>query len=151
MFQRVLIAFDHSPQATLALKVARTHFPDAERRLLTVVEESDLPRHVPNLIPTSAAAQALDALKEVTLPQESSRVVIGRRASTLLRAAEAYGADLLVIGTHGRQGLNRWLSGSVAEEVVRNAGMPVLVIREASVTEDEVREGWTEPQALPVG
>jgi nucleotide-binding universal stress UspA family protein len=87
----------------------------------------------------------------VTLPQESSRVVIGRRASTLLLAAEAYGADLLVIGTHGRQGLNRWLSGSVAEDVVRNAGMPVLVIREASVTGDEVQPEWPERKASPVG
>lgn len=151
MFHRVLIAFDHSPQAILALKVARTHFPEAERRLLTVVEESDLPRNVPNLVPTSAAAQALDDLKEVTWPQESSRVVIGRRASTLLRAARAFEADLLVIGTHGRQGLNRWLSGSVAEEVVRKASMPVLVIREASVTGDGPDGEVPQPAASPVG
>lgn len=156
MFRRVLIAFDHSPQAILALKVARTHFPEAERRLLTVVEESDLPRNVPNLVPTSAAAQtsaaqALDDLKEVTWPQESSRVVIGRRASTLLRAARAFEADLLVIGTHGRQGLNRWLSGSVAEEVVRKASMPVLVIREASVTGDGPDGEVPQPAASPVG
>lgn len=151
MFHRVLIAFDHSPQSILALKVARTHFPEAERRLLTVVEESDLPRNVPNLVPTSAAAQALDDLKEVTWPQESSRVVIGRRASTLLRAARAFEADLLVIGTHGRQGLNRWLSGSVAEEVVRKASLPVLVIREASVTEDGPDSEMPQTAASPVG
>ena len=38
-------------------------------------------------------------------------------------------ADLIVIGTHGRSGLSRLLLGSVAEEVVRGASVPVLLVR----------------------
>lgn len=41
-------------------------------------------------------------------------------------------ADLLVLGTHGRRGFHRFLIGSVAEEVVRAATIPVLLIRDAS-------------------
>lgn len=136
MFQRIMIAMDSSPQATLALKVARAHFPDAERRLLTVLDERTLPLPSPEQPARTRQeliAEAQTALLALTLTQESCRTVVGERVPTLLKAAHAFGADLLVIGTHGRRGLNRWLSGSVAEEVIRKAGLPVLVIREASV------------------
>lgn len=136
MFQRIMIAMDSSPQATLALKVARAHFPDSERRLLTVLDERTLPLPSPEQPARTREeliAEAQTALLALTLTQESCKTVVGERVPTLLKAAHAFGADLLVIGTHGRRGLNRWLSGSVAEEVIRKAGLPVLVIREASV------------------
>lgn len=44
-------------------------------------------------------------------------------------AARELGAELLIIGTHGRTGLNRVLIGSVAERVVRHAPCPVLTVR----------------------
>lgn len=44
-------------------------------------------------------------------------------------AAERTHADLIVIGTHGRSGLGRWLLGSVAERVLRTAEVPVLTVR----------------------
>jgi nucleotide-binding universal stress UspA family protein len=47
----------------------------------------------------------------------------------LIEAAESYQADLLVLGTHGRRGMNRFLLGSVAEETVRRAEIPVLLVR----------------------
>ncbi|WP_245803764.1 universal stress protein [Elizabethkingia occulta] len=37
-------------------------------------------------------------------------------------------ADLLIVGTHGRTGLDHWITGSVAEHVIRHATIPVLVI-----------------------
>lgn len=43
--------------------------------------------------------------------------------------ALGWGADLMVIGTHGRTGLTRLLLGSVAEGIVREASIPVLLIR----------------------
>jgi len=43
--------------------------------------------------------------------------------------ADEIGADLLVMGTHGRTGLDRYLLGSVTEKVVRTADVPVLTIR----------------------
>ncbi|MDF3071389.1 MAG: universal stress family protein [Polyangiaceae bacterium] len=47
----------------------------------------------------------------------------------ILHRAEAWGAELIALGTHGRSGLRRWLLGSVADQVVRSAHCPVLVAR----------------------
>ena len=49
-------------------------------------------------------------------------------AEAILRYAEEHDIDLVVMGTHGRHGLTRWLMGSVAEEVVRRAPCPVLTV-----------------------
>ena len=45
--------------------------------------------------------------------------------------------DLLVLASHGRGGLQRWLLGSVAEKVIRHARSPVLLIRAKSTDEDD--------------
>jgi nucleotide-binding universal stress UspA family protein len=47
----------------------------------------------------------------------------------IVKEAEAVGAELIVVGSHGRTGLRRALIGSVAERVVRAAHCPVLVYR----------------------
>jgi nucleotide-binding universal stress UspA family protein len=52
----------------------------------------------------------------------ASRVIVGQ--------ARSLDADLIVMTTHGRHGLNRALNGSVTEEVVRNAAVPVLVLHQ---------------------
>lgn len=62
-----------------------------------------------------------------TLPEV--RVVEGRPAETILRTAEASGADLIAMGTHGRSGWNRWMLGSVTERVLRETDLPVLTVR----------------------
>lgn len=48
----------------------------------------------------------------------------------ILKFAKEKGIDLIVIGTHGRKGIDRMLFGSTAERVVRNAECPVLTVRE---------------------
>lgn len=55
-------------------------------------------------------------------------VVAGVPADVVLRAADDVGADLIVLGTHGRTGLKRLLAGSVAEAVLRRARRPVLAL-----------------------
>jgi nucleotide-binding universal stress UspA family protein len=52
----------------------------------------------------------------------------GDVVETILRVAQEKGADLIVIGTHGRKGLDRILFGSVAEGVVKNSSIPVVTI-----------------------
>lgn len=54
---------------------------------------------------------------------------LGDAAATLLQMCVDYEADLLIVGTHGRRGFERWLEGSVAEQVVQQARCPVLVAR----------------------
>jgi nucleotide-binding universal stress UspA family protein/predicted transcriptional regulator len=53
---------------------------------------------------------------------------VGRPAAQILEAAQAHEADVIVMGTHGRSGPARWLLGSVADEVVRHADRPVLLV-----------------------
>lgn len=53
----------------------------------------------------------------------------GEARSTIIDSAAQWGADLIVIGSHGHKGLERLLLGSVAESVVRHATCSVLVIR----------------------
>jgi nucleotide-binding universal stress UspA family protein len=52
----------------------------------------------------------------------------GTPAAGILHEAEALGANLVVIGTHGHSGFERWILGSVTEKVLRKAGCPVLTI-----------------------
>ncbi|KTD57121.1 universal stress protein [Legionella sainthelensi] len=53
----------------------------------------------------------------------------GRVAEIIVEAAKEWPADLLVIGTHGRRGFSRFFLGSVAENIVRIAPTPVLLVR----------------------
>ena len=53
----------------------------------------------------------------------------GDPASQIVRYARESGADLIVMGTHGRTGLERLLMGSVAEKVMREAACSVLVVK----------------------
>ena len=56
----------------------------------------------------------------------------GRIADTIVQEATQWPADLIVIGTHGRRGAGRLLLGSDAEEVLRTAPVPVLLVRETA-------------------
>lgn len=57
------------------------------------------------------------------------KVVSGYPADEILAMSAAEDCDLIVIGTHGRKGLDRLLFGSVAEKVVKSATRPVLTVR----------------------
>ena len=52
-----------------------------------------------------------------------------RISERIIEAAQNWQADLLVLGTHGRQGFSRVLVGSVAEEVIRLTPVPILLVR----------------------
>lgn len=60
----------------------------------------------------------------------TTRVIDGRPVDVILRSIPELHADLLVIGTHGREGLDRRQLGSVAESVLRHAHLPVLTVRQ---------------------
>lgn len=62
----------------------------------------------------------------------TGKVVTGYAAEEILRVAEEEKADLIVMGTHGRKGIDLILFGSVAEKVVKSSTIPVLTIRPSS-------------------
>lgn len=57
-----------------------------------------------------------------------TKVVTGKAADEIVQHARNIGADIIVVGTHGRRGLAHVLLGSVAEQVVRRAACPVLTV-----------------------
>jgi universal stress protein A len=79
-----------------------------------------------------AARRRLDdlarRLRSGTL-QVATEVRSGATAENITQAAVHYGADLVVMGTHGRTGVAHFLVGSMAERVIRTAPCPVLVLR----------------------
>ena len=58
----------------------------------------------------------------------TTEVRTGETAESIAQASRHYGADLVIMGTHGRTGMAHLLAGSIAEKVIRTAPCPVLVV-----------------------
>jgi nucleotide-binding universal stress UspA family protein len=58
-----------------------------------------------------------------------SEVLAGRVAENLIEYARNNGIDLIIMATHGRSGVTRWIMGSVADKLLRTASVPVLMVR----------------------
>jgi len=71
------------------------------------------------------AAQALNVPADTRLVDQPGQ----RLGQTVADEAASWGADLIVVGTHGRRGVGRVLLGSGAEQIVRMATVPVLTVR----------------------
>ena len=77
------------------------------------------------------AKKAMDKICEKELqscPNFQKRVVSGDAVDEILKVIESEGIDLLIMGTHGRKGLEHVIFGSVAENVVKKSPVPVLTI-----------------------
>ena len=77
------------------------------------------------------AEKALDRICEEQLqscPNFQRRIVSGDPAAEILKTIESEGIDLVIMGTHGRKGLEHVIFGSVAENVVKKSLVPVLTI-----------------------
>ena len=76
--------------------------------------------------------QYLDKVK-VTLESKGIKarpqVALGTPAKKIIQAAETEDVDLIIMGTHGRSGISRWIHGSVASKLVEESLHPVLLIR----------------------
>jgi nucleotide-binding universal stress UspA family protein len=146
MYRRILVPVDGSATATLGLRhaVGLAKALGARIRLLTVVNELLIPSvdayapvDLANRIATlkEAGKKVLDAaaafvVENAVEPEEALVETHGEHVSTaILREAKDWGADLIVMGTHGRRGLTRLLLGSDAERVLRDAPAPVLLVR----------------------
>lgn len=81
--------------------------------------------------PDEEISQVLAKLQgRAPIPKEAQRFVpMGDPAPSIAGAARDWAADLVVIGSHGREGVDRVLLGSVAEGVARHAPCPVLIVR----------------------
>ena len=78
----------------------------------------------------SALSKATEYTRRAKLRAETVLLenATGRIATAIVDQAKRWRADLIVMGTHGRRGVNRLLLGSNAELVVRNGAIPVLLV-----------------------
>lgn len=74
--------------------------------------------------------QLLDVVQTDPKVDWSHKLLHGAPAQEIVKYAAEEGADMIVIGSHGRRGLMRMLLGSVAENIVRSAKCPVLTIKQ---------------------
>jgi nucleotide-binding universal stress UspA family protein len=70
--------------------------------------------------------QVATGLKEKGL-LANTIVLTGKPAEEILNYAQSSGVDLIIMSTHGRSGVSRWVLGSVADKVVRHSTVPVLI------------------------
>lgn len=79
----------------------------------------------------TGAEQTMESFVEENFHDVEARgsVTTGYAAEEVLRFAQEQKCDLVIMGTHGRTGIDRILFGSVAEKVVKSAPMPVLTLR----------------------
>ncbi|ELY56661.1 universal stress protein [Natronolimnohabitans innermongolicus] len=138
---RVLVPVDGSKPARSALEYALEQFPDAELTLLYVVDPMvDYSRRRAYPGYTSDDEHTTEREKGEAILESSleaipdDRVVEtalegGPPAQTIVDYADEHEVDTIVLGSHGRDGVSRYLLGSVAETVVRRAGVPVTTVR----------------------
>ena len=137
--QTILHPTDFSESSQHAFETACSLVKDSNTRLIVLhvglPSTAPIPfETVPNpLVP----AESQEFLKgRYTWPQPSDpRIIVEHRVAEgevpheILQLAKALKCDLIVMGTHGRSGLSRFLTGSVAEEVLRKAPCPVLAVK----------------------
>jgi nucleotide-binding universal stress UspA family protein len=140
---KILLAVDDSKFSKAAVQAVIAHHqkPGLEVRVLHAAEPPALlmaPEMAEYIPPQESAeqanaivAKAADELRAAGV-NASTAVLQGDPKSVILDEAAAWSADLIVLGSHGRKALERFLLGSVSEAVVRHAPCSVEVVRLAS-------------------
>jgi len=144
LFNHVLVAHDFSDCAERALDLG-IRMADALGAKLAIVHAWEVPAYVyanaaivPGDVPGDVVSPIVDAANDHlaeavafarrTIPATEGILRQGVAWREILAARDACGADVIVVGTHGRTGLSHVFLGSVAEHVVRAAPVPVLTV-----------------------
>ena len=162
--KQILVATDFSEPARVAVNygqdLARAY--DATLHVIHVLEEmrglygadvgfalADVARNIEASVQRDLDAAIVrdedDPLKVVATVQRGSNV-----AHAITEYAKANAIDLVIVGTHGRSAVSRFLMGSVAERVVRSAPCPVLTVRahERDFVDVRAEQGSREPSLV---
>ena len=147
VYRKILVPVDGSPTSVAglneALRLAKNQ--KARVRLIHIVDEVPIFSSAEgglNIEPVVeslksggkrilARAEKLAAARGAKAETELFENATSRVADVLVARAKRWRADLIVMGTHGRRGVNRLMLGSDAELVVRNSPVPVLLVRSA--------------------
>ena len=144
--QKILIAIDETTYSEKALSFG-CHLAKKLKAKVGLVHVCELPM-LPGYVGNMVVGEAPNLTPElVSVEQEAAKKLLKRATKTcgeqtevhtfnrmglikdeILAVAVEWKADLLILGTHGRTGLNHFIMGSIAESIARNAYCPVLII-----------------------
>ena len=149
-FGTILVATDGSDDSDAAVEAALDLAHDTTGRLLVLT-----------VVPEASSDDAGTAASDTEAQRDDQQVVVatdrtndivdhavewgleatplvweGEPADAILAAAASEGADIIVIGSSGRTGVGRMLLGSVSDDVVRRAEVPVMIVRAPRTTDD---------------
>lgn len=160
MWKRLLVPHDFSRCADRALDLAAA-LAEQSNGQLTILHVSPLPPNLPHdakVIAPDGAPTSLDEmltsgacrdLATVAAPPRARGLSVqtfaratepGSPAAAILRIAAELDVDVIVLGTHGRTGVARFLLGSVAEKILRGAPVPVVTVRSNDEVPHPTRE-----------
>lgn len=145
MYKRILVPIDGSPTSSRGLDeaLALARLTGASLRLVHVVDQwtftAGCEAYTPDIMEMLLAggrkildaATARAAAGEVIATGLLSETFGGRVSDIVVDEARRWKADLIVVGTHGRRGVRRMVIGSDAEQIVRAAPVPVLLVNAA--------------------
>jgi nucleotide-binding universal stress UspA family protein len=146
MYQRILVPVDGSSTSAQGLSeaIALAKLTGGSIRLLHVIREPFEAIGIDGVMCSgvdiyklvreggeSVLAKATEQVKAngIAVDSELLDSFDGRVCDLVVRAAQSWSANLIVIGTHGRRGVGRMLLGSDAEQILRLAPTPVLLVR----------------------
>lgn len=135
--EKIMVTLDGSELSELALPLARglARATGAEVVLFRAAVAQVVPGLDPSYMQVQVVAEAqqyLEALEDKLRSSGfnvTSVVSYGPAPEQIVDMAEFLGVDLIVMSTHGRSGLGRWVYGSVADKVLRGSSVPVLLVR----------------------
>ncbi|HHT9152438.1 MAG TPA: universal stress protein [Candidatus Hypogeohydataceae bacterium YC40] len=143
-FKKILCPVDYSECSGKAMRYAAgMALKDSARLYLMYVVDSRVldyggPVYETAYIPDSGTIARLEEKLKESVPREvrgeiqvETVVTIGIPVEEILKAARDKEVDIIVMGTHGRTGIAHAVMGSVAENVVRHAPCPVLIVRQS--------------------
>jgi nucleotide-binding universal stress UspA family protein len=148
----ILVASDFSETAAHALRFASSVAERSGARLRVIYADEFMPPldeiavatnladvDLPELVSTAQDQLIVHVHMNVSsfVPFETE-VIVGAPVASIIREAKTSGADLLVMGTHGRTGFSRLLLGSVCESVVHAVPIPVIAVKGERTSIDKV-------------
>ncbi|MFY4813296.1 universal stress protein [Haloarcula sp. AONF1] len=146
-FDDILLPTDGSSGAEAAIEPAGAlaSVTDATVHLVSVVDTRSLGVDVGSSVivdelesvATDAVENTSDRLSEMGVETVETAIAHGVPYRAIRDAIEEADADLVVIGTHGRTGIDRYLLGSVAEKLVRTSPVPVMTVRASDAGEEQ--------------
>ncbi|AXR78656.1 universal stress protein [Natrarchaeobaculum sulfurireducens] len=137
MYQNLLLGTDNSDGARRATDhaIALADRLGATLHIVSVAEEGPFSAEKRDEMRTDLEGEAADAIEEAARAareadlEVTTTVLEGVAQEEIVAFATENPVDMIVIGTSGRSGLDHLVLGSVAEEVVRNAPIPVVTVR----------------------